>query len=205
MVRRDHPHGDDVVGAGDHGRRRHRNDRIEVASSQRVAEIAEIVGEERLHEGKVGAQRHFEQITRAVDLYHLLAGFDGRSHAGLRQDATKAVTTRTDAFDQRALRDKIALQFAGQHLPLRFRVEADMADDRLAHELRANELADAPPRRRRIVGDHDEVALLLADDLVDDPFGRADGHEAADHQAGAVGDERHRVGQGERSHLASSN
>jgi hypothetical protein len=99
MVRRDHAHGDDIVGAGDHGRRRHRNDRIEVASSQRVAEIAEIVGQEGLNEGKVGPQRHFEQITLSIDFYHLLTGFDGRSHAGLRQDTAEAMTTRADALD----------------------------------------------------------------------------------------------------------
>jgi hypothetical protein len=47
-------------------------------------------------------------------------------------------------------------------------------------------------------------ALALAHELVDDTFGRADAHEAADHQAGVVRNERYRVGEWESSHRDAS-
>ena len=42
--------------------RGHRDHRIEVASGQRVAQIAQVVGKERLHQSEIGAQRHLQQI-----------------------------------------------------------------------------------------------------------------------------------------------
>ena len=50
----------------------------------------------------------------------------------------------------------------------------------LRTSLGADQLADADTRQGGVVGDHGEFALSLPHDLIDDPFGRADGHEAAD-------------------------
>ncbi len=80
---------------------RYRNDSIEVASGQRIAQT-EVIREECLNESKVGPQCHLEQIARSIDFDHLLAGSDRRPDAGMRQDAAEAVTTRADALDQRA-------------------------------------------------------------------------------------------------------
>ena len=66
-----------------------------------------------------------------------------------------------------------------------------------------DQLADADAGHGRVVGDHGQVALALAHQFVDHVLGRADAHEAADHQAGAVGDQRHRIGKRERSHSDS--
>jgi hypothetical protein len=63
-----------------------------------------------------------------------------------------------------------------------------MAHDRLAQQLRVDQLADPPARRRRVIGNHGKVMLFLPHDLVDDALGRTHGHEAADHQACPIGD-----------------
>src|SRR5262249_54505949 len=87
-------------------------------------------------------------------------------------------------------------------LALGFRVEADVADDRLAQQLGSDELADSLPRCRSVIGDHREIAFVLPHDLVDDPLGRADGHEAADHQARAIGNHGDRLLKRDRLHVA---
>ena len=76
------------------------------------------------------------------------------------------------------MRDELDLQLAGHHLPLRFGIETDVAHDRLAQEPGANKLANPLVRRRRVVGDDRQVALVLAHDLVDDALGRADAPES---------------------------
>src|SRR6185436_9007133 len=83
-------------------------------------------------------------------------------------------------------------------------VEADVTDDRLAHQPGVDQLADAAARRGRVVGDHGEIAFALADDLVNQAFGRADRHEPTDHQAGAVGDHGNRFVESHRLHIDSS-
>ena len=82
--------------------------------------------------------------------------------------------------------------------------EADVAGDRLLHEPGADQLADAHAGHRVVVGDHRQIALALAHELVDQALGRADAHEAADHEGGAVGDQRHRLLQGNGLHADSS-
>ena len=47
--------------------------------------------------------------------------------------------------------------------------------------------------RRRVVGDHRQVAFVLPHDLVDEALRRAHAHEPADHQARAVGDHGNRL------------
>jgi hypothetical protein len=89
------------------------------------------------------------------------------------------------------LRHQLHFKLAGEHLLLRLGVEADVAHDGLAHDPRADQLADANARQRIVVGDYGETALFLAHQLVDQPLGRAHAHEAADHHAGTVGDELH--------------
>jgi hypothetical protein len=102
------------------------------------------------------------------------------------------------------LRHEFDLDLSGDHLLLRFGVQADMAGDHVAHESGGYQLADANPGQRGVVGDHGKPALALAHELVDDAFGRADAHEAADHQARVVRNERYRVGEWESSHRDAS-
>ena len=52
----------------DDGVGRHRHDRVEVACRQRIGEVAEIVGQEGMHQREMGAQRGLEQVSLAVDL-----------------------------------------------------------------------------------------------------------------------------------------
>jgi hypothetical protein len=134
---------DDIVRTDNDGVGRHRDHRIEIARRQRVAQVPQVIGQECLHQRKVGAQGGFEQIALAVEVDPPLAGLDRRADAGLRQDPTEPMPTGADAFDQRSLRDKLHLEFPGHHLPLGFRVQADMAHDSLAHQLRLDELADS--------------------------------------------------------------
>jgi hypothetical protein len=78
-------------------------------------------------------------------------------------------------------------------LLLGFGIEPDVACDDALNELCANELADARPGLRRIVGDDREIAFSLPDDLIHQPIGGAHPHEAADHQPSPVGDHGDRV------------
>src|SRR6185503_6283033 len=91
-------------------------------------------------------------------------------------------------LDERALRHELYLHRAVEHLPLGLGIEADMAYDRLSHQLRAYQLADAGPRPCRVIGDDGELALALAHQLVHEAFRRAHTHEPANHQACPVRD-----------------
>ena len=122
----------------------------------------------------------------------------------MRQDAAEAESAGADALDQGALRHELHLQFAGHHLPLGFWIETDMADDGLAQQLGRDELADPPAGRCRVIGDDGEVALVLTHDLVDDPLGRADSHEAADHQACAIRDHGNGLFERDSLHVSST-
>ena len=76
---------------------------IEVARRQRIAEIAQIVGEERLDQGEVGAQRDLKQIRLSADLNSLLADLDRSADAGLGQNTAQSIATSANALDERAL------------------------------------------------------------------------------------------------------
>ena len=65
----------------------HRHHRIEIAGRQRIAQVAEIVGEECLHQREIGAQRDFEQIAFAAHVDTLLAVLHRCADAGLCQNA----------------------------------------------------------------------------------------------------------------------
>ena len=78
-----------------------------------------------------------------------------------------------------------------------------MAHNRLAQQLGVHKLADTSARSGGIIGDHGEIALVLADDLVNEAFGRAHRHEAADHQACAVGNHVQPIGREEESACSS--
>ena len=178
-----------IVRVCDHGFGRHRDDRIEIASSQRIAQVTEIIGEKCLHQRKVGAQGDLEEIALSVDLDDPLALGGKRANAGRSEDAPQTKAAGANPLDERPLRDKLHLDFAGHHLTLGFGVEANMADDRLAHQLGVDELTDAVTRPGRVVGDHGELPLLLTHELVDEALRGSYPHEPADHQAGAVGNE----------------
>ena len=68
-----------------------------------------------------------------------------------------------------------------------------MACDQRRHQLGIDQFANAFAGRAGVVGDDLEAGFALPDELVEHTFGRADAHEAADHEAGAVGDQRHRI------------
>ena len=194
------PTGNDVLGGRDHRVARHRYDRVVVARCQRVGEVAEVVGEKRVHQREVGAQRDLDEIGPAVHLDRLLAFLDFGANAGRRQHAAEAVAAGADLLDQRALRHEIDLQVASHHLLLRLGIQADVAGDHLAHQSGADQLADADTRAGGVIGDDGEVALALPHDLVDQPLGVPTRHEAADQQARPVGDLRNRCFERDRLH-----
>ena len=66
VVRRDHAHRYNVVRARDDSVGGHRYHWIEVARRKRVAKVAEVVREEGLHQGEIGAQRGLHlMLTRS--------------------------------------------------------------------------------------------------------------------------------------------
>ena len=159
VVRRDDADGNDVLRVDDDRVCGHCHERIEVARREGVAEIAQVIGNERVHEREIGAERRLEQVDAAVDRDLLLALLDDRADAGRRQDAAEPEAARPDALDERPLRDEVHLQVPGEHLLLGLRIEADVTHDDPPQQLGSDELADADARSGGVVGDHREFAL----------------------------------------------
>ena len=65
-----------------------------------------------------------------------------------------------------------------------------MRDDRFLDRAGADQPADAEIGLCGVVGDDGELAPPGVDQRLDDAMRAADAHEAADHQRGAVGDQR---------------
>jgi hypothetical protein len=178
---------------------------LKIARRERVAQIAQIIGKECLHQSEVGTQRDFKQIGLAVHIDRLLTLLDGRAEACLRQNATEPMPAAAYSLDECSLRYELDLQFAGHHLALGFGIKTNMAHDDLAHKFCLNELADSLARDSGVIGDHGEIALILAQDLVDDALWRAHGHETADHQACTIWDHRNRLIERKGSHIRGVN
>jgi hypothetical protein len=60
-----------------------------IAISQRVRQVAEIIGQERMDESEIGTQRSLDEVRLSVDLDALLALLDDRSDAGRCQHAAE--------------------------------------------------------------------------------------------------------------------
>jgi hypothetical protein len=142
---------------------------------------------------EVGAKRDFQQIGFPVNFDLLFALLDRGADAGRRQDTAKTITAGANPLDERPLRHELDVQFTRRHLPLGLRVETDMAHDYLAQQPGCDKLSNSPSGRRRIVGNNRKVPLILPNNLVDNSFRSADGHESSNHQTRAVGDHRDRL------------
>src|SRR5215468_5491933 len=151
MVWRNETYGDDVLGCDDRGLARHGNDRIEITRSQYVGKIAKIVGEKCTDQSKIGSQRRLNQVGLSVHVDFLLSFFDDRADSGWRQYSAEPKTSGANAFDKRALRDKIDSHFPAEHLLLRLGIESDVTRDRPAHQSFVNELSNAATGNRRVV------------------------------------------------------
>src|SRR3954470_12803925 len=187
VIGRDKTNRHDVIGTGDNTVSRHRDKRIEVAGGQHIGKIAEVIGHECVDQREIRLQRKLDQISRAVDFELLLAVLDDRANPSWRQHAAQPIAAGANALDQRALGHKLHDQVAAQHLLLGFRIKPDMAGDDPVHEPGADQLPDAFARHCRVVRDHRQMALLLADELIDQTLGGTDSHEATDGKACAVG------------------
>ena len=163
-ARRDHVVGRDDADRHDLGRFRddrracHGHDRIEVARGQRVAQIAEVVRAVCTDQREVGRDRQRDEECAAVDDDFLRAFRDERSDTRRGQHAAESESRGPDPLGERSLRHELDGDLAGDHLPLRFRIGADVRDDQPAHELGVDQAADADARARRVVGDDGEVA-----------------------------------------------
>src|SRR5207237_3833400 len=103
MVGRNDAHGHDVFRRYDHGVCRHGHDRVEIACGQHVGEIAEVIGQKGVNQGKLRPQRSFEQKLLSVDLYLALALGHRSADAGWRENASETATTGANAFDKSSL------------------------------------------------------------------------------------------------------
>src|SRR5262249_56148065 len=81
-----------------------------------------------------------------MDLNLALAFFDHRTDTGRRQNAAEAGAAGANALNQGALRHQIDANLAGDHVLLRFGVEADMARHHLRRQARGDDLAQSPAR-----------------------------------------------------------
>jgi hypothetical protein len=125
----------------------------------------------------------------------------GPGERHLRQHPAQSVAAGANALDECALRHELDLQLTRHHLSLRFGVEADVAHNGLAEELGPDELANPLVQGRGVVGNDGQIMPVLADDLINDGFGRAHAQEPANHQACTMGDHPHRLIERNRLHL----
>ena len=205
MVGRDHADRDDIVRAGDDGVGGHRDHRVEVAGGQRVAQIAEIVGKECLHQREVGAQREF----RADSSCRSLRSVACRSPPACRcRLASGCRPARVPPARMRSISVPCGTSSTSSSPAIICRWVSGLRPIWLTMALRSSlastSLPMPSPRRRSIVGDHGEIAFVLPHDLIDDALGRADGHETADHQARAVRDHRDGLFERDGSHGVAS-
>ena len=161
---------------------------LKLRAVKRVGKVAEIVGEKRIDQREIRAQRGLEQVALSVQVDPLLAFLDNGADACRREHAAKPAAAGADALDQRALRHEIDRHRACNHLPLRLRIEADVARDGAADQTGIDELADSPPGHGVVVGDHDEITFALAHQFVDQALGSSDAHEPSDHEGRPIRD-----------------
>src|SRR3974390_1198756 len=147
MVRRNQSNRYDVVGTGNDDIGSHSDYGIEVPRGQRIAEITQIVGEKRLHQGEIGAQRRLEDLILSMPLDPALAFLDDRADPRRRENSAEPESAGANALDKRALRHKFDVQLSRHHLTLGFGIEADMARHDLAPELCGGEASQSPSRR----------------------------------------------------------
>src|SRR5262249_18530682 len=95
------------------------------------------------------------------------------------------------AFDERALWNEFDLHPPFDHQLLGLGIEPDVAGNRLADEALADKLADTSARLGRIVRNHYEIALALAHEFLDQSLGCARPHEAPNHEACPIGNQRY--------------
>src|SRR5208337_2972522 len=119
-----------------------------------------------MNQREISVECRFEQVGLAVCFDLLLSVFDGGSKSSLCENAAQPIPAATDALDKSPLGDEFNLQFTRRHLPLRFRIEADVAGDQLANQLGHDKLPDALFGGARVIGDDSQVAFSLTDNLV---------------------------------------
>jgi hypothetical protein len=92
----------------DNGVRRHGDHWVEIAGSKSIGEVAKIVREEGMDEGKIGTQSRFKQVVFSIHFDPPLALFHDGAYAGGREDPTKPEAAGADALNERALRHENA-------------------------------------------------------------------------------------------------
>src|SRR4026209_1021699 len=63
MIGRHHTDWHDIISANDNGATRHRDHWIELARGQRIAQVSEIVGEERLNKREISMKCGFNEVA----------------------------------------------------------------------------------------------------------------------------------------------
>jgi hypothetical protein len=92
MIRRDHADGNDVVRVGDHRPAGHGDHWIKITCCQRIGEVAQIVGEEGVYQGKVGGERRLDKEGLAIQLDLSFALLGQGAKSGRSEDTAEAVT-----------------------------------------------------------------------------------------------------------------
>ena len=100
---------DDFRDLGDGEIRRHGHHRIKVACGFPIDEIAPAVSPQRLDQGNVTAQRHFEHIPLAVDLAQLFAFGELGADRDRRVEAAEPGRGAAHALAQGPLREQLEL------------------------------------------------------------------------------------------------
>ena len=168
------------AGRGHHG--------VEVAGRALEDEVAGGVAAPGLHEGEIGVQGVFEQVHLAVELAAFLALAYLRAVAGRRVEGRDARAAGPAPLGQRALRNQLHFQLAGQQLALKLGVFAHVAGNHLTYLPGLKQQPDAKIIDAGVVADAGQVLRAPAQDFLDGVLGNAAEAEAAEHERHAVGE-----------------
>src|SRR5271157_1162 len=173
-------------GNGHSGGRGHHG--IKIARRLAINQVSPPVALPRLDKGEVGSERALQQVTAPVELAHLLAFGDHRTHTRRRIEAGDAGAAGPDALRQCTLRHELQLDFTAECQAFEHFVLAHVASHHFGDLPRLQQASQAELIHARIIAYDREVLRAFASHGVDEVFGNATEPETADHDRRAVGE-----------------
>ena len=172
------------LGEGDLAGRRHH--RIEVPGRAPIDEVALVIAQVGLDDGKIRLQAALHHIELAVEFADFLALRHQGADAGLGEERGDARPAGPDALSQGALRIELQLELAGEIELGEQLVLADIARNHLPDLAAGQKDPQAEVVHAAVVGNHGQVLHAHLADARDQVLGDAAEAEAARHDRHAV-------------------
>ncbi|CAK7285883.1 hypothetical protein SGPA1_40143 [Streptomyces misionensis JCM 4497] len=203
---------DELLDLGDRDAPGHRGQRVEVPRGLAEHEVPVPVAPDGPDEGEVGADAALQHVLGAVELADLLgrrskchpavsvvaprqsAVGDLRAHAGRGVEGGDSGPAGAQPLGQRALRNHLDLQLAGQILPRELLVGADVRPGHAGDPAGRQQHRESRVQRPAVVGDDAQSADPAFVQGMDQYVRYAAQPESADRQRRAVRHVRHRLG-----------